>query len=305
MGNSTIQTSLMERMAIDSKRVSDDIVAFLQREVKENNKSGILLGLSGGIDSTVLATLATKAVGHSKVYALYLSGWNSQKKFLRYAQETADRLKVNFEAREISQSIKGNDIREPRLMRLVLFSRTLNKLIVYFSRLLFPIFLKETPYALSLKLRELGKKDRTINGIVVAIVESGFNVPHICRRKILEAYASEKNLLLIGAANKSESLSGWFVKDGVDDMPVEPLMGLYKNQVRQLAYFLNIPSEIIDETPSPDMLRGFTDELVMGFSYEKLDKVFYVLEHGLDKEIALDEGISLSEFEKIKNLKQL
>jgi len=305
MVNPMIQPSLMERMSVDPEKVSDDIVGFLQREVKENNKSGILLGLSGGIDSTVLATLATKAVGHSKVYALYLSGWNSQKKFLRYAQGTADRLKVNFEAREIGQSIKEHGIREPLLMKLVLFSRTLNKLLVYSSRLLFSVFLKESPYALSLKLGKVGKEGRTIHGIVVAVAESGFNMPHICRRKILEAYALEKNLLMVGAANKSESLSGWFVKDGVDDIPVEPLLGLYKNQIRQLARFLDIPMEIIDETPSPDMLRGFTDELVMGFPYEKMDKVFYVLEQGLDKQIVLGEGISRNEFEAIKNLKQL
>ena len=127
---------------------------------------------------------------------------------------------------------------------------------------------------------------------------------HIERRRVLEEFAREKNLLLIGAANRSESFVGWFVKDGVDDIPVEVILGLYKTQVRQLARCIGVPNEIIKEPPSPDMLRGLTDESVIGHSYETIDKVAYIIEHGLDHDIARKEGISDEVFDSISRIHQ-
>jgi NAD+ synthase len=66
-----------------------------------------------------------------------------------------------------------------------------------------------------------------------------------------------------------------------------------------------VPDEIIKESPSPDMLRGVTDESVIGHSYVKIDKVAYVIEHGLSQDVALNEGISHEEFERIKRLNEL
>lgn len=302
-----VQQTLAERLITDPEKVSSLIVDFLQRKVEEHNKDGIVLGLSGGIDSAVLATLATKAVGHSKVYAFYLFDRESQKKFREYARRVADKLNLNLEVREISPVIKARGAYGPWLMRIILFSQALNKLIVYFSRLFYYLFSRESHYALSLKRGELIKRktSQTIYDSVIDTIEGGFNTRHIYRREILEAYALERNLLLVGAANKSESLVGWFVKDGVDDLPLEPLLGLYKTQVRQLARFLDVPPEIIAEAPSPDMFRGVTDEMVLGFPYEKIDKVLYVIEHGLDEKLVLDEGITPDEFAAIKNLNHL
>ena len=238
-----VQKTITQRLAINPEKVSSVIVSFLQKKVTEHNKDGIVLGLSGGIDSTVLATLAAEATGHSKVYALHLFDRDSQSKFLEYARRVADRLKINFEIRDISSSIRERGTYEPLIMRAILVSRALNKLIVHLSRLLYSLFFRESHYVLSLKRGDPVKRkaNKTVYDGVVDIIEGGFNIRHICRREIMEDYALERNLLLVGAANKSESLVGWFVKDGVDNLPIEPLLGLYKNQVRQLARFLNVP----------------------------------------------------------------
>ena len=92
---------------------------------------------------------------------------------------------------------------------------------------------------------------------------------------------------------------GYFVTNGVDDLPVAPILGLYKNQVFQLAAYLNIPKEITNAVPSPDMLKGVSDEDVMGLTYDKIDKVAYVVEHNLPKKIARQNGISSKDFQKI------
>jgi len=71
----------------------------------------------------------------------------------------------------------------------------------------------------------------------------------------------------LGTANRSEYLVGWFVKDGIDDLPFSPLIGLYKTQVRQLSEFLGLPFKIRNRLASPDMVKGITDEFALGISY--------------------------------------
>jgi NAD+ synthase len=125
---------------------------------------------------------------------------------------------------------------------------------------------------------------------------AGFATRHILRREILEEYAAGHNLLLVGAANRTEAFTGWFVRDGVDDLPIEPILGLYKNQVVRLARYLGVPDEIVTAPPSPDMLKGVGDETMIGFSYDTLDRVAYVVEHGLDSQRAFNDGVSENDF---------
>jgi NAD+ synthase len=98
---------------------------------------------------------------------------------------------------------------------------------------------------------------------------------------LLYLYAELENRLVVGAANKSEYQIGFFVKHGCDDASdIMPLLNLYKTQVRELAYYLNIPSRIIKKPPSPDLIPGLDDEEALGISYEKMDLILLALEKG-------------------------
>ena len=78
-GNEVFErTCIMAKMIIEPEKVSGIIVDFLREKVEGNDNEGIVLGLSGGVDSAVLASLAVKAVGASKVYALHLFDGYSQ-----------------------------------------------------------------------------------------------------------------------------------------------------------------------------------------------------------------------------------
>jgi NAD+ synthase len=291
-----VSRTLTELMTIDCDNVSNTIVDFFQRKVAEGKREGVVLGLSGGIDSTVAAILAVRAVGSNNVYALHLFDRQSDKKFRRHTERVATMLEINFEVRDITASVKALGAYE------LFITRIPPRASLILMRLSAPV---------SRAIRYFWGKRRRVQEAQSASptrrtrIERSFNVRHIERRRILEEFAREKNLLLIGAANRSESFVGWFVKDGVDDIPVEVVLGLYKTQVRQLAHCIGVPDEIIKETPSPDMLRGVTDELVIGHSYETVDKVAYVIEHGLSEEVALREGITEKEFERIKRLHRL
>ena len=304
----TGQETLMNSMTIDYEPVSNSIVNFIRQKVAEAGKDGICIGMSGGLDSTVVSLLAVKAMGDpSKVYGLHLSDRDSQKKFRQYAQRFADELGINFEMRDISALVKEQDTYKPSIMRAIPFLPALNKLGVFSSKIIYSLVFRESPFVLTLKKGAPAKNKvtRIIYNALAGTIEESFNVRHIRRRKILEEFAAEKNLVLIGAANRSESFVGWFVKDGIDDLSIEPLLGLYKNQVRQLARFLGVPSEILGEAPAPDMFKGISDEDIIGYSYEKIDKIAYVLEHDLSEEVALNDGITPKEFERIKTLNLL
>jgi len=166
---------------------------------------------------------------------------------------------------------------------------------------------KENPFNLVLRRGEplKGRLARGIYDVLAGSVENSFSARHITRRKLLKGHAAKGNLLVVGAANRTEWLTGWFVRDGVDDLPIEPLLGLYKTQVYELARFLEVPVAIINQAPSPDMLPGLTDEAVLGFRYEKLDAVLHHLEHRAEEVATLPLDISPYDVEQIRRLREL
>lgn len=83
--------------------------------------------------------------------------------------------------------------------------------------------------------------------------------------------------LVIGTSNKAEILLGYSTQFGDSASAMNPIGDLYKTQVRQLARALNIPAPIIDKPPSADLWEGQTDEGELGFTYEKVDRLLYLL----------------------------
>lgn len=302
----TNQRSLMDRMAIDCEKVADRIANFIQKKVKEQGRDGVVLGLSGGIDSSVVAFLAVMAMKNpSKVHVLYLPDRDSEDKFQDHVQEVVRKLNLTFRKKMITEEVKSQGTYQPIILKITNALPFLNRLIVWTSnKIIYPLFFRELPFIITLTKGGSAKSPltRLIYRGIASAIEEGFNVRHRARRRILEDYAASHNLLLVGCANRSESFVGWFVKDGVDDLPIETILGLYKNQVRQLARFLGIPAGILGEKPSPDMLKKVGDEDVIGYPYEKIDRVAYVIEHGLDPQVAFDDDITPEEFEGIRRI---
>lgn len=83
--------------------------------------------------------------------------------------------------------------------------------------------------------------------------------------------------LVVGTGNKTEILLGYSTLWGDSASALNPIGDLYKTQVRQLSRALNIPSAIVDKPPSADLWVGQTDEDELGFTYEDVDKMLYLL----------------------------
>jgi NAD+ synthase len=139
----------------------------------------------------------------------------------------------------------------------------------------------------------IGKSDQTLFEIgmkapknkLTARVNAFNRIKHRIRMVMLFHMAERMNYLVAGAANKTEYAIGYYVKYGCDDASeIMPILHLYKTQVKQLAEFLDIPQEIIDKSPSPDLIPGLTDEIVIGLPYERIDLILLGLDSGLTVE---------------------
>ena len=297
---------VMDLMKINCEKTCKGIEIFINERIREGNNDGVLLGVSGGIDSSVALYLILRAVKDPKrVWALHLPDRDSMKKFSHYAGKLADHTKINYRVENISELLRDKDTYKPLIMKAVPYHPLINKIILFSNKLLSPILYGSTPFEVTLKRMNPEKlRLGSVAGIARSI-ENGFNDRHMLRRRILEDFAEENNLLLLGAANRSESFVGWFVKDGVDDLPLEILGNLYKNQVKQLAAYLGVPGYILDEVPSPDMFKGIGDEDIIGYRYDKIDCVAFVHENDLPFEYLAKSGVSVDEYEGIMRIHEL
>ena len=106
------------------------------------------------------------------------------------------------------------------------------------------------------------------------------NIKPRLRMTALYTLAQTYGYLVAGTGNKSEIAIGYFTKYGDGGVDVEPLGGLYKYQVRQLAEDLGIPRPIIDRPPSAGLWDGQTDEGEIGLAYSELDAALAAIQAG-------------------------
>jgi NAD+ synthase len=103
--------------------------------------------------------------------------------------------------------------------------------------------------------------------------------------------ARKREALVVGTENKSEHLLGYFTRFGDEASDVEPLRGLYKTQVYQLARHLKIPEPVMTKKPSAGLWTDQTDEGEFGFSYAEADEILALLyDQGKSVEEAVGAG---------------
>lgn len=109
--------------------------------------------------------------------------------------------------------------------------------------------------------------------------------------------------LVAGTSNKTELLLGYGTMFGDMASAVNPLGDLYKTQVRGLARHLGIPGLLIEKAPSADLWEGQSDEDDLGFSYEAVDLLLYMmLEKRMDKEAIIAEGVDEPFYDRVRKM---
>jgi len=291
-------------LELDAPRAVEALEAYLREIRTPEYPAGLLMGLSGGVDSALLATLVVRAIGKDGLHVAFLRERDNESESQVKAQRMADWLGVPLEVENISDAIRERGHYSPLIMRLIGVSRFLNRAVVH---KLHKVASGETPFMSTLRQHRFEGKPvrRFLYGLTGAKVANAFNGRQLYRRERLEEMAAERKARLIGAGNRTEVLTGWFVRDGVDDVPISPIAGLYKAQVWQLARYVGVPEDIITQAPSPDMMRGITDEVALGLDYGRIDLVLDAIDRGRPDEELLAEGLTQRQIDLVREMNRL
>lgn len=106
------------------------------------------------------------------------------------------------------------------------------------------------------------------------------NIMARMRMIVLYDQSAAWNGLVIGTSNKTEALLGYSTLYGDSAAALQPIEDLYKTQIRQLSRALGVPSSVLDKPPSADLWEGQTDEGELGYTYDMVDKMLYLLVEG-------------------------
>lgn len=295
--------SAKELLNIDWKQATEQIEQYIRDSVTEAGASGIIMGLSGGIDSALVSTLAVRALGKENVSVYFLHDKNSEKDSESKARLMADWLGLILRVGSIEARMRE---REKDAQGFKILS-SLPAFLMPIAASLYYMVMGEIPYITVLRKNEFrkGKFRKWIYDNFLIGLETMFDGPCEERRNVLEEIAQKENLLLIGTGNRSEDLMGWFTIKGVDNMPCSPAKGLYKTQVRQLSEYLGIPDEILKRKPSADVLRGADDTLALGMSFEKIDIILCGIKLEMLEDEIIQYGVTKGEIEKVRRINHL
>jgi NAD+ synthase len=226
---------------------------FIKDYVEKSGAKGIVVSLSGGLDSSVVAALSALALGKDKVTGLILPEKETRNaKDIEHAKIVAKKFGLKPQVCDITPTLEA-------LYRTI------------------PVF-------------DPGEK-----------VWKG-NIKARTRVIYVYYYANKFNLIVCGSSDKSETMMGYFTKWGDVAADINPIMDLYKTQVRKLAHHIGIPKGIETKPSTPALWPGQLAETELGIKYEQLDLILYGLEHFMTpREIAEQLGTERNLVNRIKH----
>lgn len=250
--------------------------------LKDVKKRGVVIGLSGGIDSSVTAALAVRTFGRERVLALEMPERHSAEETLRFSGMAAEFLGVETVREDISGILEsvGFYRRYDDAVRITIpeygagwKSKLISSNVM--ERQGFTIFsiVAQRPDNTCVKKR------LPLQSYLEVVAATNFKQRI---RKMLEYYHADRlNYCVAGTPNRLEYDLGFFVKLGDGAADIKPIAHLYKTQVYQVAEYLGIPEEIRKRTPTTDTysLAQGQDEFYFSLPYDKMDLCLYGRNH--------------------------
>lgn len=292
--------SLANDLHLNSAEETERIAAALRQQLGESlNRRGFVVGMSGGIDSSVCAALAVRAVGPDHVFGLLMPEQDSDRDSLSLAGRWADTLGIAYAVEDITQSLAavGCYRRRNAAIRRVVpefqdnwrFKVVLPGSRLESDRLNVSYLVVEVPHADGAKdVRQVRLPAAEYREIVAAT-----NFKQRIRTMLEYYHADRLHYAVVGTPNRLEYDQGFFVKGGDGLADVKPIAHLYKTQVFELAEYLGVPAEIRKRTPTTDTysLPQTQEEFYFALPTATLDLVLHAHNQGLDPvAVALELG---------------
>ncbi len=274
----------------DIETTVNNICTHMRKDVTAGLKrKGGIIGISGGIDSSVTLALAVKALGSKNVKGLMLPEKDSSPDSLSFAKLLADKYNVTYEIEDISDALVGFGCYKRR-------DEAVKRVFPEYNPKEYKFKIGITPNTLNQSLPAIfhativdsegneNSKRLPVNDYLQIVAASNFK--QRSRMSMLYYYAEKLHYAVIGTPNKHEVEQGFFVKYGDSGADVMPIAHLFKSQVYQIAEYLEIPNDIIKRPPTTDTYSAeqTQEEFFFQLPFHQMDLLWFAFENGYKPE---------------------
>lgn len=293
-----------EVLKIDVERETEKITAAIRHLLRTDLKRrGLVLGLSGGIDSSVTAALAVKAIGKERVLGLEMPELHSAAETTALSSTLIRHLGIDSQRVDISPILEaaGCYRQYDDAVRMVIpdyCSGWKSKIVISNS-------FDNEGFSLHSIVAQAPDGSLTKNRLPLkAYLEmvAATNLKQRTRKMLEYCHADRLNFAVAGTPNRLEYDQGFFVKLGDGAADLKPIAHLYKSQVYQIAEYLGVPEEIRRRPPTTDtysMPQG-QDEFYFSLPYPEMDLCLYAKNHDIaPAKLAPAIGLSAEQAQRI------
>lgn len=285
--------NIESRIASITQKLKQDLFAVIRRK-------GAVVGISGGIDSSVTLALTAKAIGAENVIGILLPERDSSNESKELALKLAHQLGVKTIEENITAALEGFGCyrRRDEAVKAIFpqydpqeYAMKIGINPEGIKRNLPPVF------SLTIVDQNGNEKKKLLPAKECLQIIAASNFKQRCRMSMLYYHAERLYYAVIGTPNKHEVEQGFFVKHGDGAADIMPISHLYKTQVYQLAEHLDIPKEIIRRTPTSDTYSAeqTQQEFFFQLPFHEMDLLWYGYENGYD---ASEVGAALGKNEE-------
>lgn len=279
------------------------IVTALRGQLRHLHKWGLVLGLSGGIDSAVSLAVATEAVERRHVQTLLMPEYDSDPESLELGKLVARHFGVDWIVEDIGKPLDalGCYARRDAAIRTIVPG--------YGAGWACKVVIGQSDGGRGYNLSSLVVRDpqgatsthRMPVEVYLAVV-AATNMKQRTRKLLEYSHADRLNFAVLGTPNRLEYDQGFFVKNGDGAADVKPIAHLYKSQVYQLAEYLGVPEEIRRRPPTTDTysLPQSQEEFYFALPYDKMDLCLCGLNAGVPAdEVAVAAGLGVEQVQQV------
>jgi NAD+ synthase len=277
-----------DALSVDPARVTDEIGAAIREQVTARlRRRGVVVGLSGGVDSSVVAALAVRALGKARVFGLFMPERDSSGDSLRLGRALAESLGIESALEEIGPALEGVGCyrRQDEAVRSVFPAYGAG----YKCKITLPPILDGARFnVMQLTVQAPSGETMTSRMPPAAFRQlvAATNFKQRIRKTLEDYHADRLNYAVVGTPNRLEYDQGFFVKQGDGAADFKPIAHLYKTQVYALAAYLGVPEEIRSRPPTTDTysLEQTQEEFFFALPYDKMDLCLYARDTGVPAE---------------------